>query len=378
MKIRSLQIYSLNIPFKVTFKHNSAERATTQSILVSTQTFKNNIGLGESCPREYVTKESVQSCFAFFQKHQKDILNTIHSLDELKKWMFVNKEEINKNPSAWCAIELSLLDAMSKDRSESVEKTIGAPELGGSFQYSAILGDSSIETFEAQVQQYKNFGFIDFKIKISGNIETDNEKFKTLSSVIPEAKIRLDANNIWQKAKDVLHYSKSINIEPLAIEEPLQPMDFEELNRLARQSQFRVVLDESFYNEEHFDLLGSSKGKVLINLRISKMGGILRARKIAKKAIEENIPLIIGAQVGETSILTRAALTLANENRKNVHAQEGAYGTLLLETDITNNPIMFKENGVLFALSSVDSKKYGFQIKYELRDGILQEFCERH
>jgi len=41
------------------------------------------------------------------------------------------------------------------------------------------------------------------------------------------------------------------------------------------------------------------------------MGGILRSLAIAEQAKQIGIPIIIGAQVGETSILTRAALTLA-------------------------------------------------------------------
>jgi len=286
--------------------------------------------------------------------------------------MFRNTEEIDRNPAAWCAIELSLLDALSKDFLQSVEKTVGAPELKGSFQYTAILGDGSIEKIEAQVQQYKKFGFSDFKVKSSGDAKTDNKKFEIIQSAIPDAKIRLDANNIWQKSEEVLHYLESINLEPAAIEEPLQPLDFEELNNLTDQTTVPIILDESFTKTKHFDELANAKGNMMINLRISKMGGILRSRHIAKKAMENKIPLIIGAQVGETSILTRAALTIANEFRNNVYAQEGAYGILLLETDITDNPLMFKNKGLIDATKSLDQTEHGFQIPYKMEDVTLQ------
>lgn len=61
------------------------------------------------------------------------------------------------------------------------------------------------------------------------------------------------------------------------------------------------------------------------------------------------IPLIIGAQVGESSILTRAALTIANAFRDNLLAQEGAFGTQLLQYDIVEPSLMFEKAGKLNA-----------------------------
>ena len=77
------------------------------------------------------------------------------------------------------------------------------------------------------------------------------------------------------------------------------------------------------------------------------MGGILRSLAIAEKSKALGIPIIIGAHVGETSILTRAALTVVNAYRDIVIAQEGAFGTHLLEWDITENPLMFAAGGKL-------------------------------
>ena len=83
------------------------------------------------------------------------------------------------------------------------------------------------------------------------------------------------------------------------------------------------------------------------NIRISKMGGLLRSLAIAEECGKRGIKFIIGAQVGETSILTRAAISLANACRDHLIAQEGAYGTHLLEHDITDAPIMFGKNGTV-------------------------------
>lgn len=365
MIINNLQMKSLNIAFRVSFKHSSAERNKTQSVLVATQTSNGNIGLGEGCPREYVTGENVESCIKFFNTHKHNILRQIHCLEDLKNWVSENQQLIDVNPSAWCAIELSLLDAISKENKQSIEKTLDLSELENSFQYSAVLGESSIEVTKGQIHQYCNFGFTDFKVKITGNSIIDNKKFELIKASIPKARIRLDANNLWQNSKDVLRYLESISISPFAIEEPLPAMDFRELNKLLKITTIPIILDESFYNKHHFEQISMEYRNVIINLRVSKMGGLIRSELIAKKATQSQIPLIIGAQVGETSILTRAALLIANTYKENLLAQEGAYGTLLLENDITEMPIMFGELGKLNLIKNLDIKEYGFQINYK-------------
>jgi hypothetical protein len=93
------------------------------------------------------------------------------------------------------------------------------------------------------------------------------------------------------------------------------------------------------------------------------MGGILRSIEIANQAKRLGLPLIIGAQVGETSILSRAALSIANHYRDIVIAQEGAFGTYLLEKDITDNPITFGKNGVLES-STIANNCNGWGIKF--------------
>jgi L-alanine-DL-glutamate epimerase-like enolase superfamily enzyme len=90
---------------------------------------------------------------------------------------------------------------------------------------------------------------------------------------------------------------------------------------------------------EQFKYLQADPQSWIINIRISKMGGILRSLAIAEEARAMGFPIIIGAQVGETSILTRAALTLANHYRDILLAQEGAFGTYLLERDIADSTL---------------------------------------
>jgi L-alanine-DL-glutamate epimerase-like enolase superfamily enzyme len=369
MKLKALSIHSLAIPFKVRFKHSSAERAVTQSVLVAARTEHGTLGLGEGCPREYVTQETIVSAKEFFATHQNDLVNVIRSINDLHCWVEQHQTTIDRNPAAWCAIELALLDALAKEHTQSLEAALALPELAGPFGYTAVLGNADPATFTAQVNQYTGLGFIDFKVKITGDPSLDNSKYATILKARSDARIRLDANNLWRTADNVSAYLDAISIEPFALEEPLQVLDHTSLAVLANRHAPQLILDESFLNQHHFAPIENHPERFIINLRLSKMGGLIRSLQIAGLAAEKRIALIIGAQVGETSLLTRAALSVANICKENLIAQEGAFGTLLLERDITDQPLVFGGGGLLDT-AALAPTCYGFQIDYNL-NGIL-------
>jgi L-alanine-DL-glutamate epimerase-like enolase superfamily enzyme len=85
----------------------------------------------------------------------------------------------------------------------------------------------------------------------------------------------------------------------------------------------------------------------IVNLRVSKMGGLVRSLEFLEAARAARVRVIVGAQVGETSLLTRAGLTVARAAEGILEAQEGAFGTWLLERDVCDPPLMFGEGGGL-------------------------------
>ena len=141
------------------------------------------IGCGEGCPREYVTAESLQSACGFVAEHVNEWLKDVRDLDTLTDWVARHREEIDRNPAAWTAVELALLDLLGKTEGVSVEALLGLPELGGSFRYTAVVGDSSPRQFEMQLAHYVKAGFSDFKIKLSGDRTRDLAKVNALAAL---------------------------------------------------------------------------------------------------------------------------------------------------------------------------------------------------
>jgi L-alanine-DL-glutamate epimerase-like enolase superfamily enzyme len=358
--IYDLRFETLQIPFKVGFRHSSAAREETSSVWVEAVTRAGSRGLGESCPRPYVTGETIETAQRFFSHHQADIRERVTGLASLRDWMDAHVSDIDANPAAWCAIELALLDAFARDAGAAVEQFLSLPPLAGRFRYTAVLGDAPAPAFRASAEQYRQYGFRDFKVKLSGDVERDSQKLAVLSNWPEPVCVRADANNFWQTADDAIAALRMLNRTFYAIEEPIEAGRYAELARVSAALGCPIVLDESVRRAtELAELPGAPQGWI-VNVRVSKMGGLLRSLAVVDAARSASIGVIVGAQVGETSLLTRAALPVARAAGGQLVAQEGAFGTFLLERDICSPTLAFGAGGVLDAANYLELTTPGF------------------
>jgi L-alanine-DL-glutamate epimerase-like enolase superfamily enzyme len=350
MILESIEASELAIPFKVAFKHASAERTTTQALWVEARAQDDATGFGEGCPREYVTAESLRSASAFISAHLRDWLGSIRDLGTLADWTARNRGEIDANPAAWTAVELALLDLIGKVEGKPVESLLGLQQIAGSFRYTAVLGDAAPRQFDAQLAHYLKAGFRDFKVKLSGARARDLAKVRALAAAgVPAQAVRADANNLWSDADTAIGHLRALDFPFLALEEPLRAGDYEGMRRIALALDTSIILDESLLRTGQFDRLVDPADRWIANVRVSKMGGLLRSLELAGEARRRGLRVIVGAHVGETSLLTRAGLTVANGSRGVLVAQEGAFGTHLLTCDVVEPPLMFGPGGILDA-----------------------------
>jgi L-alanine-DL-glutamate epimerase-like enolase superfamily enzyme len=175
-------------------------------------------------------------------------------------------------------------------------------------------------------------------------------------------RVRVDANNLWRSADEAIWFLRALDYPFFAVEEPIAPNQYGELARVADELRCQIVLDESFLRASQFEQLVDTRGRWLVNVRVSKMGGLLRSLHVIDGARSAGIGIIVGAQVGETSLLTRAALTIAQAASDILLAQEGAFGTLLLEREVCDPPLMFGAGGVLDVAAYPSLAQPGFGV----------------
>ncbi len=346
-RLAALRFHTLHIPFRQRFSHASAQRDATSSLWVEAVGDDGRVGVGEACPRPYVTGETLDSARSFFDTTRAGVVSAIHDAESLRAWVDAQRQRIDANPAAWCAIELALIDLFARQAGQTAEAWLGLPDIRGRFRYSAVLGDADIAVFAASFARYRDIGITDFKLKLSGDLARDREKLAVLKQAgTAVARLRLDANNLWQDAATACDYLDALDAKAFAIEEPLATGSRRELPSLAQDLDTAIVLDESLCRIEQLDDF-TPDTRWIPNLRVSKLGGLLRTLALVDAASARGMDIIVGAQVGETSLLTRAALTVAQAAGDSLIAQEGAFGTHLLQHDVCTPPLMFGAGGTL-------------------------------
>ena len=316
MKSPTLRAVALEIPFTEAFRHAAAERACTQSVWVEIEDGAGHRGHGEACPREYVTGESLSSALATIETGAPMWCANINNLAELRAWVDEHRTSIDANPAAWCAVELALLDLFARREGISVEELLSLEPLAGEFTYTAILGDAPPQAFEATLARYVATGFAHYKVKLGGRSAHDRAKVAALraAGISPE-KVRADSNNLFRTASDAVRYLDHLDFPFGALEEPVEARDLEGLCAVARACDCAIVLDESLARAEEVEMLPAGIPWI-VNVRVSKMGGLLRSIATADQAATYGHGVIVGAHVGETSLLSRTALTVAHSCRE--------------------------------------------------------------
>lgn len=320
----------LKIPFKVSFKHNSASRKVTSTLWVEISRAE-FVGIGEGCPRSYVTGESEESCVTFISSRRESLLK-IDDYPSLLVWRENNISDIEKNPAAWCAIELAFLDLFAQESDQSINELIGEAFLPGELTYSAILGDSSPGVWEKLCDWHFENQMSNFKLKLNGDVLLDSDRINYILNKYSNAEIRVDANNMWGSFEEAVAYLNHLPKNINGVEEPLHFPDWNGLSKLSRLISCPIILDEHVCNISDLMKIENPNSKI-VNLRVSKCGGLINSISMGKEALKLGMKVIVGAQVGETSALTRAGFLLSSALSHNVWAHEGAYGKLLLEED---------------------------------------------
>ncbi len=362
--VASLDCREIAIPFRHVFRHASATRDKAATLWVKATGVDGAVGYGEGCPREYVTGETVPGAMTFIEQHRNRVAATVRDLESLKALLVSDGMEIDRNPAAWCALELALLDLMARQAGVPVEDYLGLPRLRRTFDYTAVIGVTSTEQCTALVAQYQRLGMRDYKIKLSGELDADRQNLAALLAARPQ-RVRVDANNLWTDLEAAKSYLERLDHALFAVEEPFQASRYEWMAALGAALNTRIILDESALRIEQLEHLAADPARWIVNVRVSKMGGLLRSLAFVDRCRAYGIPVIVGAQVGETSLLSRAALTIANAAGNNLISQEGAFGTYLLESDPCEPQLRFGAKGVLdiHALGLADRPGFGLHVR---------------
>jgi L-alanine-DL-glutamate epimerase-like enolase superfamily enzyme len=356
--VTSLQLFAVDLPFKTAFRHAAAARTTSESLFLRVGLDSGVDGWGEALPRAYVSGESRQDAFALLRDQVLPALvgRTFQSLPEVVSFLekcdgkapteWVRPEV--PQTSAWCSVDLALLDAFGKEFGHPV--SLGGQPSGGAlerYRYSGVVSAGRGWPYARSLLKVRAFGFPQVKLKLGGDgaLQAARTARRLLGRRV---ELRVDANMAWgvEQALEVIQELRTVGIQ--SFEQPIAAGDLAGLARLVAESSAGIIVDEGLTDRDSLQRFISQRACTGANVRISKCGGLVGAYARCREALDAGLVLQVGCQVGESSLLSAAHLTLLSALaplRPGVRYAEGCFGRHLLREDPVSPLVQFGYGG---------------------------------
>jgi L-alanine-DL-glutamate epimerase-like enolase superfamily enzyme len=212
------------------------------------------------------------------------------------------------HPYVKSALDIACWDILGKTANQPLSTLFGG-SFGEDFPlYRAISQDTSEKMAEA-VSKYRSEGYAKFQLKVGGNPDEDVERIRAVRSVLQKGEVLIaDANTGWtqHEANRVVDAIKDVDVY---VEQPC--MSYEQCLVVRRHTSKPFILDEVMDSVSMIIRGISDHAMDVINLKISKVGGLSKARVIRDLCVSEGVAMTIEDTWGG-DIVTAAIAHLAH------------------------------------------------------------------
>ncbi len=352
-RIEMLTIYQLGIPFHQAFTHALHSREESDAVIIKVTDSDGRVGFGESLPRSYVTGETTESMIARVREHLAPRIlresfapgwETVEYLESvLPDW--TPSDDKNKSVLAWnaafCAVELALLDWTLRRDCCSLADFL--PPVRYEVVYSGVISADAPADAAALAKRMARLGMRQIKVKVG--TDDDVARLEAVRKAVgDEVELRADANGAWTADEAVAQLRRLAAFKLQAIEQPVRADDLVGMKQVRDQSGVPIMADESLVTIDQARRLIELGACDFFNIRLSKNAGVAGSLAIANLAHEAGVKIQVGAQVGETGILSAAGRTVA-AHLPALSFAEGSFGTWLLAEDVTFENVAFGLGG---------------------------------
>jgi L-Ala-D/L-Glu epimerase len=348
LTVSTIRCFPIRFDFRMGVTHGLASRSYTENIYVQIESVNGHIGFGEGVPRSYVTGETTDSVIKALGIMITSIEGkTFSSPDELYTVLrnLGMSEHGYKNPAALCALELALLDLAGKQWCVPVTQLLRIGMCHEILTYSLIVPLLPLAVLPKFLKPAREFRFKHVKVKV------DAADPVTRVAIVKDAlgdgaEVRVDVNCSWTRDAAKTFCDGLASLGVASVEQPLAANDLEGTACLRRDTSIPITLDESVKTPSDIERAVKFGACDIINVRVSKCGGLLGAIRVIESAQHHNLGVQLGAQVGESCILSAAGAHLAC-GTPSFRWLEGFFGTHLLQEDLCTKDIRFGHGGLL-------------------------------
>jgi len=265
------------------------------------------LGIGEAAPFPAFNGETREDAELALESARDALLGA-----EAANWRAVARlasQVLGAAPSALCAFETALLDALTRSLGLSLFAFFGGaePELVSDVTLTTGSPDQAAD----QAARAHARGFRTLKAKVGGVPLTDDlERLSRAAAVAPDASFILDANASLaaEEAIRLLRALGSLRDRVVLFEQPTGAKDLTGL-RAVREAGVRVAADESATTLADLERLIEAGAADVVNVKIMK-SGLVTALDMALGARAAGLELMIGGLV-ETRLAMSTSACLA-------------------------------------------------------------------
>lgn len=376
MKVKAIETFLVTLPFRFAFGHSLATRANSTNVFVRVTLEDGTQGFGEGVPRDYVTGENAEAAQNNIETlYAPRLLGTDVSdrraLLAVLEQVFLDLQ-LDKKPrgASWCAMELAILDAACKAQNQPIVDWFG-PIRNEKIRYGGVIPFGGKKAVLGMLLFYKLYGFKTVKVKVGKSLEDDERIVAMARKVMgPDATIRVDSNCAWNADQTLRAVEVFRKYGVASYEQPVDPADLAGLKKITSNISEQVLVDESLCTIEQAKHLAAEKICSAFNVRVSKVGGFIAAQKMVDIARENGIAVHLGAQVGESGILSAAARNFAMVNEP-FENYEGSMNGFLLKADLTKENLTVAPGGY-GSLAYARGERNGFGVS--IAEGTLESW----
>jgi cis-L-3-hydroxyproline dehydratase len=308
-KITKIEAFQVNLPLHEGSYQWSGGNAVEvfDSTVVAVHTDSGITGYGEICPLgpAYLPAyaEGARTGIARLAPHLLGLAPT--ALGVLNARM---DEALRGHPYVKSALDVACWDILGKVAGLPVATLLGG-RYGETFPLYRAISQASPARMAEKVALYRAQGYTKFQLKVGGDPDTDILRIRECAARLQRGDVLIaDANTGWTQ-HEAVRVADAVRDVDVYIEQPCA--SYRECLAVRRHTNRPFVLDEIV---DGVDMLvdGAADGAMdVINLKISKVGGLTKARQMRDLSVSLGIALTIEDTWGG-DIVTAAIAHLAH------------------------------------------------------------------
>ena len=291
MKITAIKAYRVELPVREGRYAWSNDNSVSvfDSTVIEVETDADITGYGECCP---LGSAYLPAYAQGVRAGLREIGDKLIGLDPRRLSLLDRRLDAALRGHAYvkAPIDIACWDVLGKAAGLPAHLLLGGGETEPIDLYRAISQDAP-EAMAKRVSGYRAEGYTKFQLKVGDDPDVDIERIEACRAVLKRGEILIaDANTGWtmHEAARVVNAVRDLDVY---IEQPCR--GYEECLAVRRRTNLPFVLDETIDGIEMLLRALRDGAMDAINLKISKVGGLTRARLIRDLCLASGIAMTI-------------------------------------------------------------------------------------